>query len=71
MKLVRTKLPSGAFKIVDEDSKRIYALSISADKVEAFIAKIKASRPQKEKDAEFAVLLARTKKANAGLLRKK
>lgn len=62
MKLIRTLLPNGRYKVCDEKGK-CYALSISADKVEKFIAGVKSHQPQKAKDAELADLLARTKKA--------
>jgi hypothetical protein len=62
MKLIRTLLPSGHFRICDEKGK-CYIPSISADKVEKFIAGVKRAQPQKAKDAELAALIARTKKA--------
>jgi hypothetical protein len=62
MKLIATLLPSGHFRVCDEKGK-CYIPSISADKVDAFIAGIKRSQPKKAKDAELAQLLALTKKA--------
>jgi len=62
MKLIRTLLPSGAFKVCDEKGK-CYIPSIPADKVEAFITEVKRRQPQKAKDAELAALIALTKKA--------
>tara|TARA_R110000868_G_scaffold410908_1_gene700815 strand:+ start:2286 stop:2498 length:213 start_codon:yes stop_codon:yes gene_type:complete len=62
MKLIRTLLPTGCYKVCDEKGK-CYIPSIAADKVEKFIADVKKQQPQKAKDAELAALIARTKKA--------
>jgi hypothetical protein len=71
MKLVRTKLPSGAYKVEDVEGKRVYGVSIPAEDVEKFIKGIKANRSKKEKEADLLANIARHKKETALQMRKK
>ena len=71
MKLVRTKLESGAYKVEDVEGKWVYGVSIPAKDVEAFIKKLRARRSKKEKEADLLANIARHKKETALQMRKK
>ena len=61
MKLVKTLLADGRFKVVDEDTKSVIALAISADKVDKFMVGARAilrTKTQKKADHERLVALS-------------
>jgi hypothetical protein len=71
MKLVKTLLADGRFKVVDADTKRVLAIAISADKVDKFISGARGLRTAHQKKADHERLVALTLGQSKTILRKK
>lgn len=72
MKLVKTLLADGRFKVVDEDTKSVLALAISADKVDKFMVGARGLlRTPQQKKADHERLVALTLGSSKTLRKKK